>query len=230
MESLPQELIDKIIDNLPHSSLDSSSLVARRWRYRSHRRLFSSVEFSSERDLVLWCTNIPQDPDGIPSYVRFARFQEIRSWHEPALFGRVLKNFTRMTMLWINKARIPPPDELPAIVSFGEFGKKVELLILFSPRCTVATITSLVLSFPNLEDFLLSGTVSKNPLATLPCTLQRRPLGSLRLCAAESGVGVALAQSGLRSRRFSLSVCDSGLKQLLALSSEVIVELILSGM
>lgn len=77
--------------------------------------------------------NIPQDPDGIPSCVRLAQFQGIRSWHEPALFGRVLKNFTKMTTLWITNTRVPQPDELPATVSFGEFGREVKLLILWLP-------------------------------------------------------------------------------------------------
>jgi len=229
MDPLPQELIDKTIDNLPHSSLRACSLVARRWRRRCQKRAFDSVTFSSERALVLWCAKIPQEPGGITSYVRFARFMDIPSWRQPALFGRVLKNLTSLKTVWIAYTRIPRPDQLPDSLSFGEFGKTVECLMLSSPPSTVATIASLVLSFPNLEHFLLTGEVSKGPFAVSPCASQRRPLVSIALCGVGDGVGSALAQRGLTARELSLAVCDAGLEQLLTLSSEVVVELELFG-
>jgi len=229
MDSLPQELIDKIIGNISHSSLHSCSLVARRWRRGSQQRDFAYVTFSSEHDLILWCTRIPQDQGDIPSYVRSVQFESILSWCEPALFGRVLKEFTLLTELWIFDTVIPRPDQLPSSETFGEFGKAVDSLTLLSPRCTVTTITSLILSFPNLEELLFVGEALKEPVAVLLHTLQRRPLVSLEIYGVESGVGVALAQCGLTSRKLSLTVYDAGLEQLLTLSSEVVVELELTG-
>ena len=231
MDPLPQELIDKIIDYLPHSSLRSSSLVARHWRRRSQERIFAFTIYSSEYDLVLWCIKIPQVPDGIPSYVRAARFWNIRSWDDPALFGRVLENLTSLRILFIIRTRIPRPDELLDSTPYGEFGKTVERLLISSPqKCTAATITSLVLSFPNLEDFRFVGDASaKEPPTIRPHVSQRRPLASLVLMEIPGEVGIALAQCGLTSRKLSLTVYDAGLEQLLTLSSEVIVELKLSG-
>ena len=229
MESFPQELIDKVIDNLPHSSLHSCSLIGRRWRRRSQECLFTVVEFSSERDLVLWYVNIPQGPGGIPSYVRTVRFQDVPTWHEPALFGRILKTFTSMTSLLMVKTTVPQLDELSGSMSFGEFGEKIKLLALTLPQCTVAMIVALVLSFPNLEDFSLTGAVSEEPLPILPHAPQRRPLVSLRLHAARGGVGTALAQCGLASRKLSLIASDAGVEQLLTLSSEVTTDLELYG-
>lgn len=228
MESLPQELIDNIIDNIPHSSLRSCSSVARRWR-RSQERLFAWVLFGFEGKLDAWCTDIPQDPGGIPSYVHFVRFRNITSWDEPELFGRVLKKFTSMTMLWITNTRIPRPDRVLNSVPFGEFGKKVECLMLCSPRYTAATITSSVLLLLNLEDFLLSGTVWDKPLVVLPPASRRSPLKALQLYASDSTVGTALARCGLTSCALSLVIYEPGLEQLLTLSSDVIVELGLSG-
>ena len=225
MEAFPQELIDKVIDDLPHSSLRSCSLIGRRWRRRSQERFFASIEFSYEHHLVRWWTKIPQDSGGIPSYVRHVRFMFIHGWNEPALFGRVLKTFTSMTSLFMLDTAIPPPDELPGSVSFGEFGKKTKLLGLVSPRCTVATITTLVLSLPNLERFYLLGESPKKPPSTLPHAPQRGPLVELQLHAARSGVGTTLAQCGLTSRKLSLIASDAGLEQLLTLSSEIVVEL-----
>ena len=230
MESFPQELIDKVIDDLPHSSLHSCSLVGRRWRRRSQECLFTVVDFSSERDLVLWCANIPQGPGGIPSYVRTVRFQDIPTWDEPALFGRVLKTFTSMTSLLTIEATVPQLDELSGSVPFGEFGKKTKFLVLMSPQCTVATIVALVFSFPNLERCFLIGVVSEEPLSILPRAPQRGPLVSLRLHADKSGIGIALAQCGLTSRKLSLIASDDGVEQLISLSSEVIADLELYGM
>jgi hypothetical protein len=229
MESFPQELIDKVIDTLPHSSLHSCSLVGRRWRRRSQEQIFASIEFSSERDVVLWCAKIPQGPGGIPSYVRTVQFQDIPTWHEPALFGRVLKTFTSMTSLLTMEATIPQLDELLGSVPSGEFGKKTKSLVLMSPQCTVATIVALVLSFPNLERFFLIGVVSEEPLSILPRAPQRGPLVSLRLHADKSGIGIALAQCGLTSYKLSLIASDDGVEQLISLSSEMITDLELYG-
>jgi len=124
---------------------------------------------------------------------------------------------------------VPRPDQLPSSATFGEFGKALEFLTVMEPRCTATTITSLVLSFPNLEELFLVGEVSEGPVAILPHTPQRRPLVSSWLDGVESGAGIALGQCGLRSRKLSLTVYDAGLEQLLTLSSEVIVELNLRG-
>jgi hypothetical protein len=229
MESLAQELIDKVIDNLPHSSLHSCSLIGRRWRRRSQGRIFAFVEFSSERDLALWCANIPQGPYSIPSYVRSVQFQDINSWRDPALFGRVLKTFTSLTKLLMLRATIPRPHELPDSVSFGEFGKKIKYLLLVSPQCTVATIAHLVLSLPNLETFFLVGIMSGNPPSNAPHVPQRRPFVELQLYTDGSEIGTPLAQCGLTTRKLCMTVLDAGLGQLLTISSEVIVELGLRG-
>jgi hypothetical protein len=70
MDSVPQELIDAIIDNVPRSSLPSCSLVAKRWRRKSQRRVLSTICSYHEDQVNRWCTDIPRDSDGISSYVR----------------------------------------------------------------------------------------------------------------------------------------------------------------
>jgi hypothetical protein len=90
-------------------------------------------------------------------------------------------------------------------------------------------VVALVLSFPNLESFFLTGVVSEEPFSFLPRAPQRGPLVSLRLHAAKGGIGIALAQCGLTSRKLSLIASDAGVEQLLTLSSEVIIDLELYG-
>jgi len=53
--------------------------------------------FTREIDVVRWHTNIPQDPDGIPSYAQDVEFQGIRYWCDPTALGRVLKCFSRVS-------------------------------------------------------------------------------------------------------------------------------------
>jgi len=111
MNSLPQELIDTVIDNLPLPSLFSSSLVAQQWRRRSQQRALERIKFLSEAQVGRWCTDFPQDPEGIVSYVHVAGFAGIYSWYDPTIFGRALKNLGSLTELWLSQTKIP--DELP---------------------------------------------------------------------------------------------------------------------
>jgi hypothetical protein len=59
MDSLPQELIDKILGYLPRNQklLKNCSLVARSWRHTSQKDLFQSVR---TRDLKKWPNNAPE--------------------------------------------------------------------------------------------------------------------------------------------------------------------------
>jgi hypothetical protein len=108
MDSIPQELIDAIIDNVPHSSLPSCSLVAKRWRRKSQRRVLSTITFSSEDEVNRWCADIPRD--GISSYVRCLKIEDIYCWDESALLSRMLETLNSLTKLSMDEVKIP--DEL----------------------------------------------------------------------------------------------------------------------
>jgi hypothetical protein len=101
--------------------------------------------------------------------------------------------------------------------------------MLLSPQCAVPMITAFFLSLPNLGSLFLIGVAPKKPPSTLPHAPQRRPLTALRPHAVESGVGTVLAQCGLTSCKIFSIVSEAGLERLLTLSSEVIIELELSG-
>jgi len=122
MVSLPQELIDAIIDNVPESSLLSCSLVTKRWRRRSQQRAFDAISFKSEDEVNPRCTDILQGSDGILSYVRHIGVRGIY-WDEPALFSRMLGNLSSLTKSSLCLTDIP--DELSGHISRGEFGKGI---------------------------------------------------------------------------------------------------------
>ena len=101
MDSLPQEIIDKIIDNLPHSSLRPSSLVVKRWQKRSQRWAFRGTLFYSESRVKSWHMNTREDPDQIPPNVQSVGFYGFGKWSDTALFNNVLENFNSLNELRI---------------------------------------------------------------------------------------------------------------------------------
>ena len=231
MDSIPQELIDAIIDNVPQPDLPSCSLVAKRWQRKSQRRALRTISFSSEGRVKRWCTDIPQDSDGISSYVRHVIFEEIYSWTEPALPSSLLRSLSSLTTLSINGTEIP--DEFPSRISRGEFGKGITVLHLRFLSCTLATLTSMILSLPDLKELCVEDceVVPEGPLPTHPVTPQRRPLDSLVLRGGDvDEIGEALAKFRFASRRLILGGGITDIEQLLLLSSEMIVELNLYGM
>jgi len=231
MDSLPQELLDKIIDNLPQPGFlfFSYSLVARRWRRRCQQRAFDTISFSSEGNLNRWWTNIPQDVDGIPSYVRFLKIEYITTWDDPALFARVFKNFTSLTILFFFETGIP--DELPGLILRGEFGKGITALYIWSSFGPLATTMSTILSLPSLKKLWIKDhkTTSGEPLSTHPATPPGRPLDSLILQGRISGVAESLTKSRVISRHLSLDMDVAGIEQLITISSITVVGLSLYG-
>ena len=231
MDSFPQELIDEIIDNVPDFSLPSCSLVARRWRRQSQQRALNSIEFSSEDEVYSWWTDIPQGTGGVVSYVRSVHFVEIYSWDEPALFGRVLKNFTSLRELIIARTEIP--DELPGHISGGEFRNGITNLCLWFPRCTLATIVSMILLPPNLKELAVDNKRAvlddDEPLPTHSVMSRRKQLDLLELGGDANGIGEVLAEYRFIASRLHLQLCVPETAQLLTLSSEVVVELHLCG-
>ena len=226
MDSLPQELVDAIIDNLPRSSLRSSSLVAERWRTRSQQRAFGFMRFLSEYEVDRWHSDIQGERSKILSYVHTVQFRSISSWwNEPALPGRVLKGFPSLTTLMIHASVIP--DELPGQISRGEFGRGITTLYILYPFCLLSVTVSLILSLPDLKELAVSlnhqGGVSSASSVT-PKTLER-----LELRQHTSGVSEVLIRSQFKSKYLCLGSNDSNAQRLFALSAETLVGLRLDG-
>ena len=232
MESLAQELLDAIIDHVPPPDARSCSLVAKRWQKRSQQHHFSHLTFARECEVVSWYTNIPQDPDGIPSYVQDVEFQTIRLWRDPTLFSRVLKCFSRVRFLTIFETGVTY-DELYDVVSSGEFGRQLTSLILLLPLCTPPTLMLLITSFPNLKELIVNGVaeVSVASTAQTPPDMvwKMGTLELLELSWVRSKVIHSIARCGITSRRINLAVGDGMTEKILANSSEAVVELIFQG-
>ena len=227
MDSLPQELIDTIIDNVPESSLPCCSLIAKRWRRKSQQRALDVIAFSSEEEVHRWWKDIPQGPDGVTSHVCSARFVDIPRWNEPALFCHVVENLTSLRELTISETEIP--EGLLGHISRGEFGKEIETLYLWFPHCTLAAVASMILSLPDLQELGVDdgGVTSEDPFPTHSVTLRRRKLDLLQLYENVNGI---LAKSQFITSYLSLDLHIRGAAQLLMFSSETVVELSICGM
>ena len=228
MDSLPQEIIEAIIDNLPRSSLHSSSLVARRWRTRSQRRVLHSIIFYSEDEVDRWHSDIQRARNRIESYVQSVQFFDIRSWNEPGSFGRVLKGFCSLKTLKMFECAIPAG--LADQISRGEFGGGITTLSLQFLRCRLSTITSVILSLSNLKNLTVTlyETPSGQPLST-SIAPPRRSLDRLELRLYANEVAEALIQSRFTCRYIHLGSFISSVHRLLTVSSETLVVLTLEG-
>ena len=229
MDSLPQELVEAIVDILPRSSLPSTSLIARRWRMRSQQRLFDSITFSACNRVDHWHSDIQRGNSRIPSYVHSARFRFISSWNDPTLFGRVLKGLCSLKALSVHRS--PIPDQLIGHISRGEFGRGITALYLRHPNCGLSTITSIIFSLPSLKKLtvVFNGMGSSQPLSTPSVEPQKRLLDLLELGDDANGVVEALIQYRLASRCICLHNAISSVHRLLAISSETLVALMFGG-
>ena len=228
MESLAQELLEAIIDYVPPPHADSCSLVARRWRRRSQQRHFSHLRFFREEEVVRWCENIPQDPNGIPSYADDVEFQTIDRWCDPTLLTRALKCFSRVKTLRIC-GTVVPSGEVHDIVSSGAFGGELTSLALLNVVSPPPPLLPLILLFLSLRELRI-GPMPTPPAFMLPeKTWRGEPLRTLRLSRLSPMEFEFIVLCGITSRRISLDVGDVMIEKIIACSSELVSELVLNG-
>ena len=231
MNSLPQEIIDEIINNLPDRSLRFTSLVAKRWRERSQRRALRGIWFHSESKVNRWHTGIQSNPGGVSSYIQFAGFRSITEWKDPAHFGRVLGNPNSLTTLAISDTVIS--GEMLGHISHGELGG-ITALYLCGPRYSPLTVIAVILAFPDLQDLTvidLAIRVGPEEPSTHSAPPQRIPLDSLLVRQyGNVPIAEALAYHRFASRRLTLDAQPQNIQKLLALSSVTVVELVIIGM
>ena len=232
MDSVPQELIDAIIDNLSRNSLCSSSLIAKRWRTKSQRRIFNSIRLSTEDKVNRWHPDIQRGRNRIVPYVHSVELHKISSWNEPTLPGRVLKGFLSLKTLVVHQSAIP--DELLAQISRGEFGRGITTLHIRFPLCKLSAIISMIFSLPDLKDLTVS--LDQTPPGRLPSTPpvapKRGPLDRLELYHygyEKNGITETLIQSRLTFRCLRSTCHLRNILRLLAISSETLVRLEVSG-
>ena len=177
-----------------------------------------------------WYTDVPQGSDRISSYPRHAGFEGLYSWNGPALFSRISGDLSSLTALSVYRNGIP--DEFLDYTSRGEFGKGITALDLHSPHCTIATLTSVILSLPDMRELGIyaHGVEPEEPLPTHSITPRRGPLDQLGLYGDVDGIGECLAKSRFIFSRLCLGAHIPDVGRLIMLSLEMVVELRFCGM
>lgn len=231
MDSLPQELLEEIIDHLPKRDTSASSLISRRWRRRSQQRYCETICFFSAHRVVLWEANIP---NGILSYIRHVRFIGApRISLEPTTLGRILKPLGPRLTLTMHNVRILLPGELTDPVSLGEFGKGVTRLVLSRALYTPLTaLVSFIFSFPNLKELVVNDILltSYELPPILPDAQKRGPLELLVLWKIPRSLGTDLIRRQLTSQTLCLNPRCGDMGELVFISAESVATLILFGM
>ena len=235
MECLAQELIDGIIDRVPLEHLQFCSLVARRWLRRSQQGLFERVAYKSEDLAYRWHTRIPQDPEGIPSYVRSVQVQDLTHCREPGMLHSILRCFANLTSLDLGRIDLSLLSEPGNPTLFGHFWRKLANLSINNTTCTYGTLVPLILSFPSLERLLLSRLeLGGTPLSTLPDT-PKRVSQALWVHGGCQNVLMTLARFPFSFRTITVArapsdVPPSGdLRALLAASSGIVEKVTMCG-
>ena len=151
MELFCQKLIDMIISRASLEDIASCSLVARKWRSTSQRRHFRAITLN-QRGIVRWYTKIPQDPNGIPSYVQVVVLDAVTHCFEPYTLAGLLPSLLNLRDLFVIDTDLTLLGEPQGgnSVSFDHSYQSVTQLWLICNAFALPTFNSLVLSLPNL--------------------------------------------------------------------------------
>ena len=187
--SLPQELVDKIIDEIWISADDppsnevikAISLISRSWVDRSQRYLFRHITFSVVgRQFERWCNAVAPGPNGVSRHVQSLTIQATGSdgwWINEDLLEQVLPYFDSFRNVEVFRVLNWNVDPFPpeAIARcFSPFGQGVRLL-QWDPyqHMTREAWAHIVGLFPRVDHLLLlpgffpAGLISNDPVSPL---------------------------------------------------------------
>ena len=152
----PQELIDKVIESLDPTDLQTfraCSLVAKSWIHPSWAMLFHSVSITSWDMFHRWCLNTTPGPDGPGSYVHSLTFDEMRGkWITPDVLltrERHLRSFKHLVSFTAIGLQINYFfDDSLLSQCFGLFCRGVREVRLQYPHGSPRIVASLIQQFP----------------------------------------------------------------------------------
>ena len=152
MDSLPQELIDRIIDwaCLPATTVKGTdattgvacSLVKSSWAHRSRQNLFGVVVLDPER-FVRWCQTIPASAKGPSSFVHSLSLNDFTA---NQLIDHIehLKAFVQVTNLHLGHLDGETFDREKIEQCFAHFGPTVQILSFFIPQYKTSLFAPLI--------------------------------------------------------------------------------------
>lgn len=158
--SLPQEILDHIIDHLHDQpeALKACSLVSKAWIYRTRRYIFNHIEFSSRsRHVSHWQETFP-DLATSPAHNTRLLSISLTKLISPAE-ADTLRTFRCVSHLNVDTTRWY--DQLSSLAPLRGLSPVVRSLCLSFAGLPSSEIFGLVCSFPLLEDLALVGYIGR---------------------------------------------------------------------
>ena len=159
---LPQEIIDKIIDEIAGdgsflsyfliSALKACSVVSSAWHHRSRNHLFRRIWFSN-RSFLEWCTNVRPGEDGPSRHVTFIGFRPRFTVDLIRTSPSHISSFTNLQTLELHQISLLGDEDA---VYLGDLGRAVRELRLQQCSMTIDWFVQFLKQLTNLEDLHLS--------------------------------------------------------------------------
>jgi len=171
MSRLPQELIDKIIDQVypwDRRALGACSLVCSQWSSRSRKYLFIQVELYSPTDLERWCAHIRPGPQGPSSLVEDLSLLDGRlsmsapdgtSWFQSSVLSKAtthLRSFSGLRALRIMGWDTVAVSTLIMLRHFDPLPETVTRLTLERMFISPVALLTFISRFPHLDHLFIS--------------------------------------------------------------------------
>lgn len=184
MECIPQELVDKFIDEFKDDPLLLSvcSRISRRWVDRSRRHLFRKIRFPALSMFAWYCNLFPAD-HSVHSYVREVVIaqQNQRPWVNMEIIRRGSEQFNAfraletLALFGIQSGSTRDPDAIRVLsVAFKTAATSVKNLELANWKVSSTTLVDFICMFPSLDNLnieemqYLIGLPGWKPPPTLP--------------------------------------------------------------
>ena len=163
MHDLPQELVDKVIDNLnellerpapetpSQDKLSDYSTVAKGWVNRTQCHHFGSLCFVGQEDMVKWRTTISPDPSGVSQHVRVLNWCYIDTLDGFEDHLRALINIKEAKFDGCSILRY-----LDNVQLLSQVGSNLVELTINNATMTPAALTSFLAALPHLHQFRAS--------------------------------------------------------------------------
>ena len=171
MVDLPQELIDKVIDEVAQCdstyTLRSCCLVQKRWVERSRRHLFKEINLYATDHFRDWIKFVPIHPNGPYHHVHDLTYRQGATPLGPKqlldLHPGHFTSFTRLESLRIFNLSLRRFTSTSMTKAFGTVGCSVRTLIAKDITLTLNSLLMFLVHFPRLETLYLGDRLSTVP-------------------------------------------------------------------
>lgn len=154
MKTLPQELVDKVIDELLELNgykahrITPYSLISRAWAPRIQQHRFRTLYFDSSGELQKWCRRVTPDPAGVSRHTHRLVFFGIDTLEGCEAHIRAFTCVKNLDIVGCNFLLSPSVAEC-----FTPMGSGLIRLRICESETTSRIIISLLAGFPQLKSF-----------------------------------------------------------------------------